>query len=99
MRLPVIKGTIKRRILVNYRADPEVIQKILPTPFRPKLHNGHALVGICLIRLENIRPARLPAAIGLSSENAFPECFTPRRYDTTIENYKSLPPLLGAFPF
>lgn len=70
MRIPVIKGTIKRRLLVNYRADPAVVRGILPPPFRPKLHRGYSLVGICLIRLEGIRPAGLPAAIGLSSENA-----------------------------
>ena len=70
MRIPVIKGTIKRRLLVNFRADPTVVQRVLPSPFRPKLHREHSLVGICLIRLEQIRPAGLPGAIGLSSENA-----------------------------
>jgi hypothetical protein len=70
MRIPVIKGTIKRRLLVNFRADPAIVQRVLPQPFRPKLHLGHALVGICLIRLEAIRPAGFPAAIGLTSENA-----------------------------
>jgi hypothetical protein len=70
MRIPVIKGTIKRRLLVNFRADPAVVQRILPQPFQPKLHRGHSLVGICLIRLEQIRPAGLPGALGLSSENA-----------------------------
>ena len=69
MRIPVLKGTIKRRLLVNFRVDP-AIQKRLPTPFRPKLHRGHAIAGICLIRLEHIRPAGLPALIGFSSENA-----------------------------
>jgi len=70
MRIPVIKGTIKRRLLVNFRAEPSVVQRILPRPFRPKLHRGYSLVGICLIRLEQIRPAGLPGALGLSSENA-----------------------------
>jgi hypothetical protein len=70
MRIPVIKGTIKRRLLVNFRADPTVVQRMLPQPFRPKLHKGRSLVGICLIRLEQIRPAGLPRALGLSSENA-----------------------------
>jgi hypothetical protein len=70
MRIPTIKGIIKRRLLVNFRAQPEVVQRILPQPFRPKLHNGHSLVGICLIRLEQIRPAGLPALVGVSSENA-----------------------------
>src|SRR5438034_11137943 len=70
MRIPVIKGTIKRRLLVNFRADPAAVQRIRPKPFRPKLHRGFSLVGICLIRLEQIRPAALPGVLGLSSENA-----------------------------
>jgi hypothetical protein len=70
MRVPRVHGTIKRRLLVNFRVDPAVIQRRLPTPFRPKLHDGYAIAGICLIRLENIRPHRFPALLGLSSENA-----------------------------
>lgn len=65
-----MQGIIKRRILVNYRAEPDVIQKILPKEFRPKLYKGKAIAGICLIRLEHIRPKHLPEFIGLSSENA-----------------------------
>jgi hypothetical protein len=70
MRLPVIEGIIKRRILANYRMDPAVIAPLLPAPFRPKLHAGFAIAGICLIRLEKIRPRGWPALIGISSENA-----------------------------
>ncbi len=70
MRIPVIKGIIKRRLLVNFRGDPAIVQRLLPQPFRPRLHRGHALVGICLIRMEQIRPAGLPGILGLSSENA-----------------------------
>lgn len=46
------------------------MQRQLPPRFRPKLHNGFAVAGICLIRLEHIRPQRMPEIIGLSSENA-----------------------------
>jgi hypothetical protein len=70
MRIPVIKGVIRRRLLVNFRADPAAAQRILPHPFRPKLHAGYSIVGICLIRLEQIRPSGLPGIFGLSSENA-----------------------------
>jgi hypothetical protein len=70
MRIPVIKGVIRRRLLVNFRADPAAVQRILPHPFRPKLHAGYSIVGICLIRLEQIRPSGLPGLFGLSSENA-----------------------------
>lgn len=49
---------------------PEVIQPLLPAKFRPKLHAGFAIAGICLIRLEQIRIKGLPALVGISSENA-----------------------------
>jgi len=70
VNIPNVHGTMRRRILVNFRVDPEVTQRILPSPFRPKLHRGSAIAGICLIRLENIRPKRFPRLVGLSSENA-----------------------------
>ena len=70
MRLPDITGVIARRILVNYRVAPAVVRALLPAPFRPKLHAGFAVVGICLIRLEKMRPLGFPALIGITSENA-----------------------------
>jgi hypothetical protein len=70
MPIPTLFGVIKRRFLISYRAHPKVIKRILPAPFEPKLHRGYAIVGICLIRLESIRPRGLPAFIGVSSENA-----------------------------
>lgn len=70
MKIPAIKGIIRRRILLNYRVSPEVVQKVLPTPFRPKLVDGYAIAGICLIRLEKIRPKGMPGIVGVSSENS-----------------------------
>jgi hypothetical protein len=70
MRLPHVHGTIRRRLLVNFRIDPDVIQRVLPSRFKPKLHAGKAIAGICLIRLEDIRPRRFPKVVGISSENA-----------------------------
>jgi hypothetical protein len=70
MQIPVIKGVIKRRLLVNFRADPVVVRRLLPRPFLPKRHRDHAIVGICLIRLEQLRPRGLPQFLGISSENA-----------------------------
>lgn len=69
MKIPAITGIIRRRILVNYRVAPEVVRRILPSRFRPKLQAGSAIVGICLIRLEQIRPKGLPSFTGISSEN------------------------------
>jgi hypothetical protein len=70
MKLPKVHGVIGRRLLVNFRVEPDVIQRHLPAPFRPKLHNGYAVAGICLIRLQDIRPKRFPRMLGLTSENA-----------------------------
>ena len=70
MRLPVMRGVIDRRILVNYRVDPTVLAPLLPAPFRPKIVRDFGLVGICLIRLKQLRPAFLPSWLGVSSENA-----------------------------
>lgn len=70
MKLPVIQGVIRRRILANFRVDPDVMQQQLPARFRPKLQRGYAVAGICLIRLEHIRPRFVPESIGLNSENA-----------------------------
>ena len=70
MKLPVIRGLIDRRILVNYRVRPDVLAAILPAPFRPQLVHGFGIAGICLIRLRHIRPYFAPRWLGISSENA-----------------------------
>jgi len=70
MRLPVICGVIDRRMLINYRVDPDVLSSLLPPPFRPQLIHGFGMAGICLIRLRKIRPRGFPGWLGLASENA-----------------------------
>jgi hypothetical protein len=70
MLIPVIRGLIDRRILVNYRVEPAVLAGLLPAPFRPKLIRGMGLAGVCLIRMRHLRPRMLPAWFGLTSENA-----------------------------
>jgi len=70
MRIPVVRGLIDRRILVNFRVEPGVLAGLLPAPFRPKLVNGVGIAGICLIRLKHVRPRFLPGFVGVSSENA-----------------------------
>ncbi|MCC7076013.1 MAG: DUF2071 domain-containing protein [Acidimicrobiia bacterium] len=57
-------GTIDRRITVNLRLDPAVIQGILPRPFQPRLVGGYAMAGLDLVRLARLRPAFLPSAAG-----------------------------------
>ncbi|MEU6979764.1 MULTISPECIES: DUF2071 domain-containing protein [unclassified Streptomyces] len=70
MRPPRLASVIERRLLVNYRVAPEAVAPLLPAPLRPQLVRGHAVAGICLLRLGSVRPAWAPAAVGLRSENA-----------------------------
>jgi hypothetical protein len=73
MKAPALAAVMERRVLVNYRVDPDLLGSYLPAPFRPALVDGHGVAGICLIRLGRVRPAGLPAglaAAGLRSENA-----------------------------
>ena len=69
MRAPTIKATMQRRILVNYRVDPKTLASVLPPPFRPTVVGGYGVAGICLIRLGDVRPAGVPAALGVTTEN------------------------------
>jgi hypothetical protein len=70
VQLPVVRGVIQRRILVNYRVRPAALQALLPPPFEPKTIAGWGMAGICLIRLAELRPRGVPALFGISSENA-----------------------------
>jgi len=63
-----IDATIERRLLVNYRADPDVVARLLPAPFVPRLLGGHAMAGICLIHLRHARPAGMPALLGIETQ-------------------------------
>ena len=67
--LPALEGLIARRILLNYRADTNVVQRLLPPPLQVEEHRGYAIVGVCLIRLERLRPRGIPGSLGVSSEN------------------------------
>ncbi|MEX2187175.1 MAG: DUF2071 domain-containing protein [Pirellulales bacterium] len=68
--MPVLRGTIERRVLLNYRVDPDAAARLLPAPFRPQVVGGHAVAGVCLIRLARLRPRGVPAWLGLRFENA-----------------------------
>jgi hypothetical protein len=65
-----LDALVERRLLVNYRVDPDVAARLVPAPFRPQLVNGWAVAGVCLIRLGRLRPPGVPGVVGLRSENA-----------------------------
>ena len=70
LRAAPISGVIERRLLVNYRLDPDTAARLLPVGMRPDLAGGYAVGGICLVRLAGLRPGWLPGGPGLRSENA-----------------------------
>jgi uncharacterized protein YqjF (DUF2071 family) len=65
-----LTGVIDRRLLVNFRVDPTVVARMLPSPLRVAEVDGYGIAGICLIRLTELRPKGLPRWVGLRSENA-----------------------------
>lgn len=50
--------------------EPSIAEKAIPKVFVPSLVNGYAMVGICLIRLRDLRPKGFPRYLGFGSENA-----------------------------
>ncbi|MFD1737574.1 DUF2071 domain-containing protein [Bacillus salitolerans] len=71
MQFKTMNGIIKRRLLINYQLDPKIAVNLLPKPFSPKLIKGKAIIGVCLIRLEKVRPSLMSSIpFGISSENA-----------------------------
>ena len=67
--LPVLEGVIARRVLLNFRADPRIVQQLLPSRFEADQREGSAIVGVCLIRLERLRSRGCPSWFGMASEN------------------------------
>lgn len=57
-------GTIVRRLLVNAVADPAEVAGRLPNGLRPHVTDGGTVVGCCLLEVEHLRPAAVPAALG-----------------------------------
>lgn len=71
MIIPPLNATIDRRLLLNYRVDPEALEPYLRGDnIRLRLIDGKAIAGICLIRLTQLRPTISPFSFGLSAENA-----------------------------
>ncbi|MGW7332574.1 DUF2071 domain-containing protein [Streptomyces sp. NPDC054840] len=70
MRQLRLSSVVERRLLVNYRVAPDAVARLLPEPLRPQLVHGHAVAGICLLRLGSVRPTWAPKGFGLRSENA-----------------------------
>ena len=59
-----MRGTIRRRLLVNALVDPDEAARHLPVGLRPHVIDGGTVVGCCLLHIDSIRAASLPAGVG-----------------------------------
>ena len=67
---PTVRGTLRRRLLVNAVVDPDEAATRLPPGLRPHVTSAGTVVGCCLLAIEHLRPARLPAALGITQRAA-----------------------------
>lgn len=85
MKMSAIRGRIARRVLINVRIKPDVLDAVLPPIFKPRLVDGWAIGGICFIALEEIRMPFLPAIFGMKSNNSAHRFAVYRLDDNQIE--------------
>lgn len=64
-----VRAHLRRRLLINYRLDPEYASTLLPQDLRPQLVDGSAVAGVCLVGLERVSPVSNRFG-GIRSENA-----------------------------
>src|SRR4051812_21128407 len=69
-RLPSVRGTLRRRLLVNAVVDPDEAARRLPPGIRPHATPAGTVVGCCLLEIEHLRPARLPAPMSVAQRAA-----------------------------
>src|SRR5882724_3945498 len=63
---PAVLGTLRRRLLVNAVVDPDEAARRLPPGIRPHVTAAGTVVGCCLLDIEHLRPAWLPARAGIA---------------------------------
>jgi hypothetical protein len=61
-----VRGTIRRRLLVNAVVDPGEAAARLPDGLRPHVTELGTVVGCCLLEIDGVRPARIPAFAGIA---------------------------------
>lgn len=63
-RLARATGMLEDTVLLNYRTDAEVLRRLLPEPFEPRLVDGYGLMGVLMYRLRDLECER---SMGLPS--------------------------------
>ncbi len=68
-RLAQATGILEDTILLNFRTDVEVVKRLLPSPFEPRLVDGFGLVGILLFKMRDLECERNIGLPTFSSEH------------------------------
>src|SRR5262245_49862210 len=61
-----MRTTFSTCILVNFAIDPHALKQKLPSHLEPDLHDGMGYVSIVIAKMEKMRPAFLPPALGIT---------------------------------
>ena len=61
-----MKTTFRRCFLVNFAVDPAAMRAQLPAHLEPDLHDGRAYLSVVIADMMRMRPAFLPAALGVT---------------------------------
>jgi uncharacterized protein YqjF (DUF2071 family) len=59
-------AVFRRCLLVNYSVAADVLAAVLPAPLEPDLRAGRGWLSVVIADLQRMRPAGIPAALGLS---------------------------------
>jgi uncharacterized protein YqjF (DUF2071 family) len=64
---PLPMRTLFRQcLLANFAVEPEVMRRLVPPPLEPDLHGGAAWLCVVIAEMERMRPAFLPALLGVT---------------------------------
>ena len=66
-RHPLPMRTLFRQcVLANFAVRPDVMRRLVPLPLEPDLHGGEAWLSVVIAEMERMRPAFLPAFLGVT---------------------------------
>jgi uncharacterized protein YqjF (DUF2071 family) len=61
-----MRTTFRHCILANFAMRPDVLARRLPRHLKPAVHDGWAFLSVVIARMERMRPAFLPPALGVT---------------------------------
>ncbi len=61
-----MRTTFRHCILANFAIRPEALARRLPPHLKPAVHDGRAFLSVVIAQMERMRPAFLPAALGVT---------------------------------